>query len=161
MANDSELDCILFDYRGLKFTFRIAPLEQDANGEIIEDIYFEEDGTNRSQRFNRLIEYGNIAADFLDAERAKGGLLQNAHQHATPEPAGVPVMGQRPQGGTPTGYRPAPQQDEGCSVCGGELGPPKQTSRGQVRECLQQYGTCVNDKGYPTSKWLPQHGGRR
>ena len=113
-----------------------------------------------SSRLDRLITYADIIADRLDAERAKGGLaraaafLPPAPQYA-PAPQGVPQMGQ----GTPTGYQAPPQADRVCPKCGGGLLPEKQTSRGPVRECAQQRGQCVNDKGYPTSVWTQQ--GRR
>lgn len=164
MPND-DLDVILLDYRGVKLTFRLPVLEQDSNGEIIEDIRFGEDGALSSVRFDRLITYANIAADFLDAERAKGGLLQAAHQMigggggvggpvAYATPPGVPPMG----GGVPTGYAPPPVADRTCPKCGGGLLPEKQTSRGPVRECAQQRGVCVNGKGYPNSVWMTQQG---
>ena len=170
MPND-DLDVALFDWRGVKLTFRLPTLAQDANGEIIEDIRFGDDGSLSSNRVDRLITYADIIADRLDAERAKGGLLQAA-QRAVPQagqwspppgyvpsspPPGVPVMG---GGGVPTGYAPPPQADQACPQCGGALGGVKQTSRGPLRECLQQVRQCLNAKGYPNSVWL-QQGGRR
>jgi hypothetical protein len=90
-----------------------------------------------------------------------GGLSAAAHDAGLPPaptyapPAGVPAMG-----GTPTGYAPPAQADQVCPQCGGALGPVKQTSRGPLRECLQQVRQCFNAKGYPNSVWLTQ-GGRR
>lgn len=165
MPNDNELDVALFEWRGVKLTFRLPELKQDENGEIIEDIRFGDDGELSSSRLDRLITYADIIADRIDAERAKGGLLQAAQQalyapppqqQYAPPPQGVPQMG---GGGTPTGYQAPPQADRVCPKCGGGLLPEKQTSRGPVRECAQQRGQCVNDKGYPTSVWMQQ--GRR
>ena len=163
MPND-DLDVALFDWRGVKLTFRVPPETQDANGEIVSEIYYGEGGEPASPRLDKLIAYADIIADKLDAERAKGGLLQAAQQaqYTPPQqqyapPPGVPVMG---GGGVPTGYAPPPQADQTCPQCGGPLGGVKQTSRGPLRECLQQVRQCLNAKGYPNSVWL-QQGGRR
>lgn len=165
---DKETDVWLYEYRGLKGTFRIPEDEQDSNGEIVSEIYYCEDGTTRSPRVDKAFAYADIIADRLDAERAKGGLLQAAQQATNAEPinqtqytppsapAGVPAMG-----GTPTGYAAPQQADQVCPQCGGALGPVKQTSRGGVRECLQQLHPCQNNKGYPSSVWLAPAGGRR
>lgn len=171
MPNDNELDVALFDWRGVKLTFRLPELKQDENGDIIEDIRFGDDGELSSSRLDRLITYADIIADRIDAERAKGGLARAAAflplaPQYTPaptnaqaaygnayQPQGVPQMGQ------PTGYQAPQVADRVCPKCGGGLLPEKQTSRGPVRECAQQRGQCVNDKGYPTSVWTQQ--GRR
>lgn len=36
---------------------------------------------------------------------------------------------------------------------------PKQTPKGQVFECNQDHGDCLNDRGYPSSVW-PKRGGQ-
>lgn len=152
-----DLDVALFEWRNVKLTFRLPTLEQDTNGEIIEDLRFNEDGSLASNRLDCLITYADIIADRLDAERAKGGLLQAAQaaQYVAPSPPpGVPVMGAAPAG---TGYQAPPQADQPCPKCGGALGAVKQTSKGGVRECLQQRGQCQNEKGYPSSVWLQQN----
>ncbi len=45
-----------------------------------------------------------------------------------------------------------------CPKCGGSMSP-KQTPKGQVFECDQVNGECLNAKGYPNSVW-PKTGGR-
>lgn len=154
-----DLDVALFDWRGVKLTFRLPTLELDTNGDIIEDLRFGEDGSLVSNRLDRLITYADIIADRLDAERAKGGLLQAAQQASISggftQPAQSPPPAAPPMGAT--GYAPPTPPDMTCPKCGGALSAPKQTSRGGVRECLQQRGQCQNDKGYPSSVWLQQN----
>ncbi len=43
-----------------------------------------------------------------------------------------------------------------CPQCSGSMSP-KQTPKGQVFECNQDNGTCLNAKGYPNSVW-PKRG---
>jgi len=45
-----------------------------------------------------------------------------------------------------------------CKVCGGSTSQ-KQTPRGMVFECNQDNGSCLNNKGYPSSTWAVQRNG--
>lgn len=93
--NDAELDVILFDYRGLKFTYRKRPLDQDADGDEIEDYYYDDAGNMRSHRIDSLLQDGDVLAETLAARNAAlpaSPLVGAALAHgATPTPP-VPTM---------------------------------------------------------------------
>ena len=102
--------------------------------------------------------YVSLVTEALQLDNAIAAILGTPPPPAPDMP--TPARAAPPQ--QRTGYAPPPQQDMGCRVCGGDLGPVKQTPRGRVRECLQQHGECKNERGYPTSVWLDQAaGGRR
>lgn len=165
---------ILFDYRGLKFTFRLNPPDQNADGDDIEDIYFTEGGQFRSHRVDALLQYGDVIADILDAERAKGGAQAAAVAHGAvplppqpvayaPGPGGVPTMVPPP---APVPPAPAGAATELCPAewCR-QPTEVKQTKTGGKVQCTNPNHVEVGNDGrsWPfTVRWLtPQRGGRR
>lgn len=117
--DDKELDVILFDYRGLRFTFRLRPPELDANGDPISDMYFADGGTLRSRRFDELMEYGNLIAAALPASPAP-----SPHP---PQPSDRAALAR-------TNYAPPPQAQETCPVCGA-AGRVIKKNWGNILEC--------------------------
>lgn len=136
-----EHDVILFDSRGLKFTFRLRPSDLDANGDVVSDIYFGDDGALRSRRFDELLQYGDIIADEL------------ARRTPPPPPtpsAIVPTMPQpQPQGATGAStrqYSPPAQAAPVCPGCGWDV-RRAQKKWGVDLECTNPQH--LNDKGFP------------
>lgn len=147
MTEDLRVGAILFDYRGLKFTYYPTMME----GGDYDLTYNSETGLPQSGTVKALFEYGDVIANTL---RESPMTEEVARQGAQPQ---ARASNYPPQ----TQAAPWEQEPLFCKQCQGpaKVKPGTQPMKSRFApyqmqvpaECTQG---CKNPKGYPLATWI-------